>query len=66
MNLADSRMDCLQGTLSVQYLEYRVQLLEYRSWSMVRYVHEKAYKFIVCEFQNVYILRDACVHAIPT
>ena len=39
----------------------RIALLEYSD------IHEKAYKFIVCEFggfQNV--LRDACVRAIPT
>ena len=39
----------------------RIALLEYSK------IHEKAYKFIVCEFggfQNV--LRDACVRAIPT
>ena len=59
MNLADSRMDCLRGCLSV--LVVRIALLEYSK------IHEKAYKCIVCEFggfQNV--LRDACVCAIPT
>ena len=59
MNLADSLMDCLRATLSV--LVVRISLLEYSK------IHEKAYKFIVCEFggfQNV--LRDACVRAIPT
>ena len=64
MNLADSRMDCLQGclaTLRVLDLVVRIALLEYSK------IHEKAYKCIVCEFggfQNV--LRDACVRAIPT
>ena len=59
MNLADSRMDCLQGCLAT--LSVLVALLEYSN------IHEKAYKCIVCEFggfQNV--LRDACVRAIPT
>ena len=43
------------------YIVVRISLLEYSK------IHEKAYKFIVCEFggfQNV--LRDACVRAIPT
>ena len=43
------------------YIVVRIALLEYSK------IHEKAYKFIVCEFggfQNV--LRDACVPAIPT
>ena len=47
------------ATLSV--LIVRIALQEYSK------IHEKAYKFIVCEFggfQNV--LRDACVRAIPT
>ena len=57
MNLADSRMNCLRGcfaTLSV--LVVRIALLVYSK------IHEKAYKFIVCEFggfQNV--LRDVCI-----
>ena len=59
MNLADSRMDCLRGCLAtLSVLVVRIALLEYS---------KMAYKFIVCEFggfQNV--LRDACVHAIPT
>ena len=62
MNLADSRMDCLRGCLAtLSVLVVRIALLEYSK------IHEKAYKFIVCEFgsfQNV--LRDACVRAIPT
>ena len=62
MNLADSRMDCLRGCLATLIvLVVRISLLEYSK------IHEKAYKFIVCElggFQNV--LRDACVRAIPT
>ena len=52
-------MDCLRGCLAtLSILVVRISLLE---------IHEKAYKFIVCEFggfQNV--LCDACVHAIPT
>ena len=59
MNLADSRMDCLRGCLAT--FSVLVELLEYSK------IHEKAYKFIVCEFggfQNV--LRDASVRAIPT
>ena len=59
MNLADSRMDYLRATLSI--LLVRIAPLEYSK------IHEKAYKFIVCEFggfQNV--LRDACIRAIPT
>ena len=60
VNLADSRVygGCL-ATLSV--LLVRIALLEYSK------IHEKPYKFIVCEFggfQNV--IRDACVRAIPT
>ena len=62
VNLADSRMDCLRGCLAtLSVLVVRISLLEYSK------IHEKAYKFIVCEFggfQNV--LRDACVRAIPT
>ena len=62
MNLAYSRMDCLRGCLAtLSVLVVRIALLEYSK------IHEKAYKCIVCEFggfQNV--LRDACVHAIPT
>ena len=60
MNLADSRMDCLRGCLAA------LSVLVVRIYSTPG-VHEKAYKFIVCEFggfQNV--LRDACVRAIPT
>ena len=48
-------MDCLRGCLAtLSVLVIRIAL------------HEKAYRFIVCEFggfQNV--LRDACVRAIP-
>ena len=59
MNLAYSRMDCLQGCLAtLSVLVVRIALQEYS---------KKAYKCIVCEFggfQNV--LRDACVSAIPT
>ena len=55
-------MDCLWGCLAtLSILVVRIALLEYSN------IHEKAYKFIVCEFggfQNV--LCDACVHAIPT
>ena len=62
MNLADSRIDCLRGCLAtLSVLVVRIALLEYSK------IHEKAYKFIVCEFggfQNA--LRDACVRAIPT
>ena len=62
VNLADSCMDCLRGCLAtLSILVVRISLLEYSK------IHEKAYKFIVCEFggfQNV--LRDACVCAIPT
>ena len=58
MNLADSRMDCLRGCLATLIvLVVRISLLEYSK------IHEKAYKFIVCEFggfQNVF------VRAIPT
>ena len=46
MNLADLRMDCLRGclsTLSVLYSSSKL-LLEYSK------IHEKPYKFIVCEF----------------
>ena len=49
---------CL-ATLNV--LAVRIALLEYSK------IHEKAYKFILCEFggfQNV--LCDACIRAIPT
>ena len=55
VNLADSRMDCLQGclaTLSVAVV--RMSLLEYSK------IHESEFG----GFQNV--LRDACVRAIPT
>ena len=62
MNLADSRMDCLQGCLAtLSVLVVRIALLEYSK------IHKKAFKCIVCEsggFQNV--LRDVCVRAIPT
>ena len=62
VNLADSHMDCLRGCLAtLSVLVVRIALLEYSK------IHDKAYKFIVCEFggfQNV--LRDACVRAIPT
>ena len=62
MNLADSRMDCLRGCLAtLSVLIVRIAPQEYSK------IHEKAYKCIVCVFggfQNV--LRDACVHAIPT
>ena len=62
MNLADSRMDCLQGYLAtLSVLVVRISLLDHSK------IHEKAYKCIVYEFggfQNV--LRDACVRAIPT
>ena len=55
-------MDCLWGCLAtLSILVVRIALLEYSK------IHEKAYKFIVCEFggfQNV--LRDACIRAIPT
>ena len=45
MNLADSRMDCLRGCLAtLSVLIVRISLLEYSK------IHEKAYKFIVCEF----------------
>ena len=45
MNLADSHMDCLQGCLATfRILVVRIALLEYNR------IHEKAYKFIVCEF----------------
>ena len=37
----------------------RISFLEYSN------IHEKPYKFIVCEFK-MYILRDASVRAIPT
>ena len=44
MNLADSRMD-LRGCLAtLSILVVRISLLEYSK------IHEKAYKFIVCEF----------------
>ena len=62
VNLADLRMDCLRGCLAtLSVLLVRIALLEYSK------IHEKPYKFIVCEFggfQNV--IRDACVRAIPT
>ena len=55
-------VDCLRGCLAtLSVLVVGIALQEYSK------IHEKAYKFIVCEFggfQNV--LRDACVHAIPT
>ena len=55
-------MDYLRGCLAtLSVLVVRIALLEYSK------IHEKAYKFIVCEFggfQNV--LRYACVRAIPT
>ena len=58
MNLADSRMDCLRGCLAtLSVLVVRIALLEYSK------IHEKAYKFIVCEFggfQNV--SHEACIH----
>ena len=42
MNL---RMDCLRGCLStLSILVVRISLLEYSK------IHEKPYKFIVCEF----------------
>ena len=45
MNSADSRMDCLRGCLvTLSVLVVRIAFLEYRK------IHEKAYKFIVCEF----------------
>ena len=45
MNSADSRMDCLQGSLvTLSVLVVRIAFLEYSK------IHEKAYKFIVCEF----------------
>ena len=61
MTLADSRMDCLRGCLAtLSILVVRIALLEYSK------IHEKAYKFIVCEFEGFqYVLRDACVRAIP-
>ena len=50
-------MDCLRGYLAtLSVLIVRIALLEYSK------IHEKAYKCIVCEF----VLRDACVRAIPT
>ena len=55
-------MDCLRGCLATLIvLVVKIALLEYSK------IHEKAYKFIVCEFggfQNV--LREACVRAILT
>ena len=61
MTLADSRMDCLRGCLAtLSVLVVRIALLEYSK------IHVKAYKFIVCEFEGFqYVLRDACVRAIP-
>ena len=45
VNLADSRVDCLQGCLaSLSVLVVRIALLEYSK------IHKKAYKFIVYEF----------------
>ena len=45
MNLADLRMDCLRECLStLSVLVVRISLLEGSK------IHEKAYKFIVCEF----------------
>ena len=55
MNLADLRMDCLQGCLStLSVLLVRISLLEYSK------IHEKPYKFIVCEFRGFkmyYVMR---------
>ena len=52
-------MDCLQGCLaSLSVLVVRIAFLEYSK------IHEKAYRFIVCElggFQNV--LRDYVMRA---
>ena len=43
--LADLRMDCLRGCLATSsILLVRIVPLEYSK------IHEKAYKFIVCEF----------------
>ena len=43
--LADLRMDCLRGYLAtLSVLIVRIALLEYSE------IHEKPYKFIVCEF----------------
>ena len=51
MNLADSHMDYLRGCLAtLSVLVVTIALLNYSK------IHEKAYKFIVCEFggfQNV-------------
>ena len=45
MNSADSRMDCLRGCLAtLSVLVVIIAPLEYSK------IHEKAYKFIVCEF----------------
>ena len=45
MKSADSRMDCLRGCLvTLSVLVVRIAFLEYSK------IHEKAYKFIVCEF----------------
>ena len=62
MNLANSQMDCLRGCLAtLSILIVRIALLEYSK------IHEKAFKFIVCEFGGFYnVLRNVCVCTIPT
>ena len=62
MNLADLRMVCFRGCLAtLSVLVVRIALLEYSK------IHEKSYKFIVCEFGGFqYVLHDVCVCAIPT
>ena len=45
VNLADSHVDCLRGCLAtLSILEGRIAFLEYIK------IHEKACKFMVCEF----------------
>ena len=58
VNLADLHMDCLWGTLSI--LVGRIALLEYSK------MHEKAYKFIVCEFGGFQNVLRAYIESLPT